>query len=96
MKIDALGRLTIPVEIRKQKAIGLKEKMEVKFSYGAIHITKFNEQGYEKRPYIGLVRELDNLYRITIPREFLLFANIPLKSEVYVILEGDEIIIQKN
>jgi AbrB family transcriptional regulator, transcriptional pleiotropic regulator of transition state genes len=44
---------------------------------------------------VGIVRKIDQLGRLCIPREILLLFGIPLNSAIEIFTEGDAIYIKK-
>ncbi len=91
-KFDELGRILIPIEIRR--SIGIKEKdaIDIFLEGENIIINKVNST--EK--VFGFIRYVDELGRIVIPIEIRNYLKIVEKCPVEVYLEGNRVILKKH
>jgi|GEM_PF-2259987 looped-hinge helix DNA binding domain, AbrB family len=89
-KLDELGRITIPMEIRKTLNINVGDKMGMYINESVMHLVKASNG------FTGIARNLDELGRWTIPMECrrTLGFQERQKLDIYVI-EG-EILIEKQ
>jgi len=92
-KIDKLGRVKIPIKFSKRMGLEKFQQVEVTIEYGLICIRKFDEINLKDRPYIGIVRCLDELERFCIPNEYFEVLKIPKDIRVQFVLDGDKVII---
>lgn len=63
--------------------------------YGKICIKKFERENIQKKPYIGIVRELDDLRRVVIPAEYLRVLEIEIGDIIQLRLEDKVIKVQR-
>ena len=82
-KIDEQGRVVIPIEIRRAAGAMDRERFNLYFEDGVIHLSK------------GQGRRLDELGRYTIPKELRRVNGWETEQPMDVFLEGDEICIRK-
>lgn len=94
-KIDKLGRLYIPGEFQQKYEVQPGRAMELTIEYGKICIKPFNWEDIKERPSIGIVRYVDNIGRICIPREFLSILEFSRNTQYLVEYEDEKIIIQE-
>ena len=90
-KIDELGRVTVPIEMRRTANISWGDKVGVYVADGALHVVL--PRNMEK--YVGMDRPFDELGRITIPIEMRRTLNLEIKDKVDVYFEGEELLIKK-
>ena len=95
-KIDCLRRVTIPKKLRRELKFVERQQLDITIQYGKIYIKKFEEGDLEKRPYVGIVRNIDNLARVTIPVEYLRLLWIRPGDTINIELEGEVIKISKK
>ncbi len=95
-KMDYLRRVAIPKEFSRKLKFVERQQLDITIQYGKIHIKKFEEGDLEKRPYVGIVRNIDNLTRVTIPVEYLRLLCIRPGDTVNIELEGEVIKISKK
>lgn len=84
-KIDKAGRLRIPDCYFKQLEMHEYQEIEITIEYGKICIKKFERGNIDLKPYVGIVRTLDELYRVSIPSEYLKLLGI---------MKGDKIALE--
>jgi len=95
-KIDDLGRITIPKEIVKRIGVAAGTEMESFIKYGDIYIRKFEANHLKKSEYTGIVRRLDDLGRLTFPKEYLNVLDIQPKDAMEIhFLEDNSIKVVK-
>ena len=94
-KLDALRRVVIPAEFRKKLLFTELQAVEIAISFGEIHVVKFQEENWQTKPFLGIVRNLDALGRLCIPSEYLDFLDLAPKNWVNVELKNCSIRIQK-
>jgi Regulators of stationary/sporulation gene expression len=83
-KIDELGRVTIPIEIRRATGINSGIMAELYLEKGIIHLRR------------GKGRKLDELGRYTIPIELRRSQGWKDNQELEMYVEGKEICIRKE
>lgn len=88
-KVDELGRIVIPIEIRNNMGIKEKDTMEIFMQGKDIFIQKATTD--EK----GMTRVVDELGRIVIPIEIRNELELIEKSPLEVHLDGKRIILKK-
>ena len=69
-KIDELGRFCIPAKYRNEMEISEGQSVEITVEYGSICIKPFNAESLEERPFVGIVRDIDKMGRVSLPREY--------------------------
>ena len=82
-KIEVAGRVTIPIEIRRAAGIMDRERLDMVFINGIMHLSK------------GQGRKLDELGRYTIPIELRRTNGWNIGEAIDIYLEGEEICIRK-
>ena len=90
-KMDKLRRIVIPNDVYMRLKLKEYQNMEMTIEYGCICIRVHNEKDIEKRPYVGIVRGLDQLHRIVIPKEYLKVLNLKENTRFVMELEGKTI-----
>lgn len=45
--------------------------MELSIEYGELFIRKFQEENWQTKPFVGVVRSIDTLHKVVIPVEYL-------------------------
>ena len=88
-KIDHLGRVCLPKEVRKSFGMDHGSLIGMYIENGKIHVAKADDK------FRGFGRELDELGRITLPIEVRRSLEFGDKQPVDMYVEGDEIIIRK-
>lgn len=90
-RIDDLGRLVFPIEIRKILNIDTGDKIEIYTSDNKIFCKKYlPELG---QAAVGVVRPLDSLGRTVIPMEMRKMLALPQKAAMQIFMEGDAIVL---
>ncbi|MBR2476622.1 MAG: AbrB/MazE/SpoVT family DNA-binding domain-containing protein [Clostridia bacterium] len=92
-RIDDLGRLVFPIEIRRTLGIEEGDKMEIYVTDNKIVCKKYV-------PAMGqattsIVRPLDALGRTVIPMELRKMLSLPLKAAMQIFVEGDAIVLKE-
>jgi transcriptional pleiotropic regulator of transition state genes len=85
--IDELGRLSVSREIYYNLDIDINSKLDIYLNNGKIYIKKFDIHNIR-----GIVRHLDCVWRIVIPREYLNILKIKLGKGAVDIYREDNII----
>ncbi|MBE5822265.1 MAG: hypothetical protein E7311_06760 [Clostridiales bacterium] len=77
-RMDSLGRLTLPRKFMDDLAYAPYQPVEIIMEYGKIAIRKFeeNEVNVARLPKFGIVRKLDVVNRVVIPKEYFYFLGI--------------------
>ena len=88
-KIDQLGRVRIPIKVTRKLEVSEGQEMEIIMEYGRICIKKFQRENIQERPYVGIVRKLDELNRLTIPRCYIDWLKIELGTHVKLEFENE-------
>ncbi len=94
--VDNLDRIVIPKELCKTLEIGPKEAMEIFINDTQIILQKHIEDarsGVEKTT--GIVRRIDNLDRIVIPKEICKKLGIEPKDALEIFVDETRIILGK-
>lgn len=89
-KIDHLGRICLPKEVRKSFGMERKALIGMYLENGKIHVVKADEK------FRGIARELDELGRLTLPIEVRRSLKFSDRQPVDMYVEGDIIIIVKD
>lgn len=87
--IDELGRITLPIEIRRGLDIYIKTKVDMWLDGEIIRIKL-----YEKEAMNGIVRCTDNLGRICLPKEYRKALHIENEDPVDMYLDGQVICVK--
>ena len=95
-KLDSIGRIIIPINIFRNLNFSKWQDVEITIEYGKICIKSYEDKDVEKRPYVGVVRCIDHLRRVTIPREYLKTLNMDIKTYYEVSEEGEKVVISKK
>lgn len=94
-KIDHLRRILIPINLFKELEFSERQKVELSIEYGELFIRKFQEENWQTRPFVGLVRSIDALHRVVIPAEYLQLLEITPGDIVNLELKESSIKISK-
>lgn len=95
-KITKGRRLNIPSKFLDELELSAEwQEVELTIEYGKICIKKFERENIQKKPYIGIVRELDDLRRVVIPAEYLRVLGIERGDILQLRLEGKVIKVQR-
>ena len=95
-KIDKFGRILIPNCIFRKLNFSELQYVEITIEYGKLCIKDYENSALEQRPYVGIVRSIDTVHRVTIPREYLKILEMDLKTYCELSVEGEKIIISNK
>ena len=97
MKLDCVGRTTIPYKVRQRLGIKPGQILEVYLNYGKITLSVLKISEISKKEFVGIPRKVTFQGKIMIPRELIELTDISLDSKVNVFLDEDEekIVIKK-
>ena len=93
-KIDELGRVVIPIELRNGLGWNEKESLEIYIESNKICIRQPKFEG--RIDSVGIIRKLDELGRIVIPKEIRNKFDISFKDAVEILVDNDVIMIMKK
>lgn len=93
-KVDELGRFVIPSKLRKTLEIYTGCQFEVYTDDDYIILKKYNNEG--KRNEGAILRLVDELGRLVIPKEIRESYRIYEKTGLEIYLEEDTIILKKH
>lgn len=93
-KIDELGRVVIPIELRNRLGWNEKESLEIYVESNKICIRQPKFEG--RIDSVGIIRKLDELGRIVIPKEIRNKFDIAFKDAVEILVYDDVIMIMKK
>lgn len=93
-KIDELGRVVIPIELRNGLGWNEKESLEIYIESNKICIRQPKFEG--RIDSVGIIRKLDELGRIVIPKEIRNKFDIAFKDAVEILVDDDVIMIMKK
>ena len=92
-RIDDLGRLVFPIEIRRILDITEGDKIEIYVSDNRIVCKKhLQELGNAST---SVLRPLDSLGRTVIPMEVRKMLSLPHKAQMQIFVEGDAIVLKE-
>ncbi len=96
-KVDTLDRIVIPKELCRTLEIGLREPIEIFLEDGLIVIKKHTvaKISASNKGGIGIVRRIDSLDRIVIPKEICRVVGIVPRDSLEIFVEDDKIILSK-
>lgn len=89
------NRISIPSKLRKEMNISIDQPLEISIEYGLLCVQPFNGEKIHERPFVGIVRLLDNNGRITIPSEYLEVLDYSPNDRFEVFAQNEKIIIKK-
>ncbi len=88
--VDDLGRIVIPMELRRERGIKVKDPLSITREGNQIVLaprTKIDD---------GIVRKVDDLGRIVIPMELRRALGINSKDLLAIFTDGERIILGKH
>ncbi len=85
-KIDELGRITLPIEVRRMFEISSDDRVGLNLDGQVIRVSK---------TIVGMNRPLDHLGRIALPIEYRRTLGLKEKDPVDMYIDNGEICIQK-
>lgn len=93
-EIDGLGRIVIPMELRKTMDIKPKDPLEIYFSNGDMIVVNQYDENAENAS-TSITRDVDSLGRIVIPKELRKILGIEPKTPLEIYVDGKSIILKK-
>jgi len=91
-RLDSLGRVVIPIEIRNSMGLETKDAMAVYLVENDIFLKKVEKD--EK--IVGIIRFLDELGRVVLPIEIRNLLDLNEGEPVEIWLEENKIILRKH
>lgn len=92
-RIDDLGRLVFPIEIRKVLGISEGDKIEIYVTENKIVCRKYSPS--EGELSTSVVRPVDSLGRTVIPMEVRKMLSLPPKAQMQIFIDADAIILKQ-
>ena len=92
-RIDDLGRLVFPIEIRRILDITQGDKIEIYVADNKIVCKKYIEDAVH--PTTSIVRPVDSLGRTVIPMEVRKMLSLPIKAAMQIFVDGDAIVLKE-
>ncbi len=92
-KIDDLGRIVFPVEIRRILGISIGDMMEIYVADNAIVCRKYASDA--NQPATSVVRPVDSLGRTVIPMEVRKILSLPFRAAMQIFVDGDAIVLKE-
>lgn len=89
-KIDELGRIVLPIELRRKFGIDDKDKIDIYTENNKIILKKADDSDSA-----GITRRIDELGRIVLPIELRKNFNIDFKDTIDIYIEDNKIILKK-
>lgn len=93
-KIDELGRLVFPIEIRKVLSIEEGDRIEIYVIDNKIVCKKHSESPMDFNT--SVLRPVDSLGRIVIPMEVRKLLSLPQKARMQIFIDGDAIVLKHH
>ena len=90
-RIDDLGRLVFPIEIRRVLGIEEGDKIEIYVTDNKIVCKKYIEDTSQSTT--SVVRPLDSLGRTVIPMEIRKMLSLPVKAAMQIFVDGEAIVL---
>lgn len=92
-RIDDLGRLVFPIEIRRILGISEGDKIEIYVTDNEIVCKKYiSDMG---QPTTSVVRPVDSLGRTVIPMEVRKMLSLPTKAAMQIFVDGEAIVLRE-
>lgn len=91
-KIDDSGRIVIPKEFRDTLNFRMNEKLEILLVGKEINLNRLNPDVKIN----GIVRELDNLGRIVVPKEFRKVLKFNNQEDIEISLVDNKVVLSKS
>lgn len=86
-RIDNVGRVCIPSQFINELRLFQNQQVEITVEYGEVCIKKFQRKDLETRQFVGIVRNLDSLHRISIPTEYIKLMGLEPGKEITLKIE---------
>lgn len=83
-------RICIPQKMCKELNFSECEEIEITMEYGCLCIKKFDAHEIDKRPYVGIVKNLDLDHSFRVPSEYLCLLKMSLGHFVQFELDSSE------
>ena len=93
-KIDELGRVTLPIEIRRNLGIEEKDPIEIFLESGSVILKKHQDESGVSNT--GIVRKIDELGRVTLPIEIRRMLDIEEKDPIEIFIEDSALLLKKH
>lgn len=90
-KSDELGRIVIPIDLRNKFGIEKKSYIEIFVKRNNIILRKIEHKGDTN----GIVRQVDELGRVVIPKEIRDIFGISEGDPLEVLLDASDIVLKK-
>lgn len=90
-KVDELGRIVIPIELRSKFGLVENTQIEIFYIKDKIILKKYHQDCVS----CGIIRKLDELGRVVIPVELREKFKIFEKDPIEIFVEKDTIILKK-
>ena len=90
-RIDDLGRLVFPIEIRRILDITEGDQIEIYVIDNKIVCKKYIPN--MGQPTTSVIRPLDSLGRTVIPMEVRRMLSLPVKAAMQIFVDGDSIVL---
>ncbi len=95
-KVDELGRIVLPVEMRRALKIENNEELKITVVDDIVHFMKKDvEIANEEIQNSTIIRKTDELGRIVIPQKWRELLDIKIKDPVEIIKKGKIITLKK-
>jgi transcriptional pleiotropic regulator of transition state genes len=95
-QVDNLDRIVIPKELCRALNVAPKAPMEIFFEDGRIVIKQYVDKAdAKKKGDLGVVRRLDALNRIVIPKELCKKMDLEPKDALEIFVEGEMLVFGK-
>ncbi len=92
-RIDDLGRLVFPIEIRRILGIVEGDKIEIYVTDNKIVCKKYIPDMGQSAT--SVVRPVDSLGRTVIPMEVRKMLSLPMKAAMQIFVDGDSIVLKE-
>ena len=90
------GRLYIPRNLGRTLGLIDKDCLEITIEYGSICLKKFDKNmDINKAPYVGIIRQIDYLNKISIPKDYLCTLEIAPNTALDLVLDGKTLRLSK-
>ncbi len=96
-QVDNLDRIVIPKELCKTLGIEPKSPIEIYVQDGRIVLKKYEvvEGPFKAKGSLGIVRQVDALDRIVIPKEICKILDIEPKNSMEIFIDENHLILGK-
>ena len=94
-KVDELGRIVVQKELRTVLGIDIRDEIEIYTDNSMIILKKFFQQPSYTVKSVGVVRKVDELGRIVIPKELRRALGINKKDALEIYTNDNSIVLKK-